>query len=116
METAKRVFVLEDNPERLEFFRSFSPGCVTAMSYDDAVGALAGSRFDEVWLDYDIVGTKNGCDVAYWMATQLSRTSWPGLVLVHSWNVRGSLAIIQTLRHFGMPVEQRRYPPTTEYT
>lgn len=107
-----RVLVLEDNPERLDFFRHFFPGCVTATSYPEAVSALAGPRFDEIWLDHDIGGTENGADVAFWMATKLPRANWPDRVVVHSWSVPGSLAITQTLRRIGMPVEQRKYPPT----
>ena len=105
-----RVFVLEDNPERLEFFRNFSPGCVTATSYAEAVSALEGPRFDVAWLDHDIGGTENGSDVAFWMA-QMPRAKWPDKVFVHSWSVPGSLAIFMTLQRAGFEVEQRKYPP-----
>ena len=105
-----RVFVLEDNPERLEFFWASFPGCVTASSYAEAVIALEGPRFDIAWLDHDIGGTENGAGVAFWM-TRMPRDKWPATVFVQSWSVPGSLAIFMTLKRAGFAVEQRKYPP-----
>ena len=107
---AMRVFVLEDNPGRLDFFRKLFPGCVTAINYPEAVAALEGTRFDLVYLDHDIPGSENGADVAFWM-TRMPREKWPDKVIVHSSNVRGSLAIFFTLRRAGFAVEQQMYPP-----
>ena len=71
-----RVLVLEDNPERQQVFRKVFPDCVLVSGYADAVAALAGPQFDEVWLDFDIAGFGyNGADVAFFMAQQ-PRDRW----------------------------------------
>ena len=106
-----RVFVLEDNPQRLELFRKTFPDCVTAVSYPEAIAALEGPRFDLIYLDHDIPGSENGADVAFWM-TRMPREKWPDKVIVHSWSVRGSLAIYVTLKRVGFEVVQERYPPS----
>jgi hypothetical protein len=107
-----RRFVLEDDPSRLAHFRALFPGCVTAETYRGAVAALRGERFDEVYLDHDIPGDKNGCDVAYWMTTKLARRRRPRVVVVHSLNRAGAMAIRLTLEGAGFTVASRPYSPT----
>ena len=106
-----RVLILEDNPERQEVFRHLFQGCVVVSNYVEAVSALHGPRYDEVWLDFDIEFGHNGADVAFDMA-RMPVEKWPGRVIVHSSNRAGSLAIYMTLKRVGMTVEQRPYPPT----
>ena len=104
-----RVLVVEDNPERRVAFREHYPGCVVAANYAQALVALDGV-YDLVFLDHDIDLGHNGADVAFHMVG-LARELRPHLVVVHSSNRAGSLAIFQTLKRVGFNVEQRPYPP-----
>ena len=105
-----RILVLEDNLERHQVFRQRFPDCLLVSTYADAVAALAGPPFDEVWLDFDIEFGHNGADVAFFLAQQ-PRDRWPARVIVHSSNLAGSVAIYTTLKRAGLAVERRPFPP-----
>src|SRR6266545_5541907 len=104
------TLVVDDSPERLEFFRERLPGCMVATSYDEAVAALGRRRFRTVFLDCDILGSRSGADIAYWMTRRLARARRPR-VIVQSTNGRGALAIEVTLRSAGFDVEAQPFPP-----
>ena len=103
------VLVVEDNLERQAAFREHYVGCVIAANYAQALLALDGT-YDLVFLDHDIDFEHNGADVAFHMV-HMAHLQRPSLVVVHSSNHAGSLAIFQTLKRVGFNVEQRPYPP-----
>lgn len=104
------VLVLEDHPDRQAWFARAHPGCVIVADAAAAVAALSGPRFDRVYLDFDIVGPQNGCDVAWWMRS-LPLDRRPALVVVHSSNSRGALGIRNTLAGVGFTVVASPFPP-----
>jgi hypothetical protein len=106
-----RRLILDDSTERLEVFGSRFPGCVLVSTYEEAIQAMNGERFDEVWLDHDLGTLRNGCDVAYWMATELPPIKLPGRVIVHSWNPAGARAIATTLQPVGINAEISPFNP-----
>ena len=99
-----RRLVLDDSMERLCVFAAKLHGCCCVSTYEAAIKAFKGDRFDEVYLDHDLGTSKNGCDVAYWMTQYLPKHKRPGLVVVHSWNMAGAAAIRQTLELYGFNV------------
>lgn len=107
------TFVLEDHPDRQAWFRSQFPDALIVDRYTEAVAAMSGQRFDEVWLDFDIAGTgHNGSDVAWFMAHTLPVEMRPATVYVHSSNNAGARAIMQTLERSGMRLVREAWPPT----
>ena len=107
-----RRLVLEDTPERQQAFRLRLPGCMVVSTYSQAVAALSLLRFGEVYLDFDIEFGHNGADVASYMVRQMPVWRRPALVVVHSSNRGGGMAIQQILR-WGLfsQVERRPFPP-----
>jgi len=106
----RRVLVVENDPDRLAVLRRRfrSARLTVATGYSDAIKALRACRFDVVLLDHDLGGSRNGCDVAFWMR-RLPVARRPVRVLVHSSSVRGALAIATTLKWVGVRVEVRHY-------
>ncbi len=105
----RTTLVVDDSPERLEFFRERLSGCAVATSYDEALAALDRRRFVTVFLDFDLLGSRSGADIAYWMARQLCARR--PRVVVQSTNARGALSIEVTLRNAGFEVEAQPFPP-----
>lgn len=96
-----RVLFLDDDRERHRIFRQNAIGhdLVQAWSYEDALAALAGERFDQVFLDHDLSdqaamgtpgpGEKTGLDAAVLLAA-LPDDRRPQLVVIHSYNPAGA--------------------------
>ncbi len=112
MRTGRRlpqVLVVDDSPERLAAFRrQFGPAATYVTSYAAAVETLTASTFDEVWLDFDLGGRKNGTNLAFWLR-RLPQQRRPRVV-IHSENPAGALAMFLTLRS-GFRVEMCQPPP-----
>jgi hypothetical protein len=108
------TLVLEDRPERQAYFLQYIPDAVIVATYEAAVAAMTASRFEVVYMDYDIAGSGyNGSDVAWWMVHTLPKEDRPGRVFVHSSNNAGARAIMNTLeKDPDIRVKQRPYPPT----
>ena len=97
-----KILVLEDSPWRVEVFKEYWPECVVVDTYKAAVKEMKSQVFDMIWLDHDIIGNKNGCDVAYWIAHALPKSKRPKQIYVHSWSRNGAAAIRQTLNEGGL--------------
>ena len=107
-----RVLVVDDDPERREYFRRRFRSAVLATNYAEAVNALAGERFDLVLLDHDLRDrARNGQDIAFWMR-RLPQRRRPK-VIIHSTNTRGSFAILVQLKSAGFEVESVPFIPTS---
>jgi len=103
------ALVVDDSPERLAAFRQqFGSAATYVTSYTAAVGALTATRFDQVWLDFDLGGAKNGADVAFSLR-RLPRQRRPR-VFIHSENASGAYSMLTTLRG-RFQVEMRQPPP-----
>jgi len=60
------ILIVEDSSDRSSVFLDcFKDNCLIVATYKGAVAALKKQAFDEIWLDHDIIGNKNGCDVAF---------------------------------------------------
>lgn len=113
-----RVLFLDDDPDRHATFARNAAGCelVQVWTYAQLVDALAGPRFDQVFLDhdlYDFVGgvpaalgtqmpadAKTGLDAAVYVAT-LPEDRRPAAVYIHSWNPHGAWSMHQVLSGAG---------------
>lgn len=116
-----RVLFLDDDPERQTRFRMNAIGCdlVQVWNYEEAAVALAGDRFDQVFLDHDLSerqavwpaldggdepyghGERTGLDVAQLVAA-LPDEKRPSLVIIHSYNPDGARRMHQVLADAGM--------------
>jgi hypothetical protein len=104
----RRILVVDDAPERLAAFRRrFGSAATYVNSYTDAVESLTTGAFEEVWLDFDLGGRKNGADLAFWLR-RLARRRHPK-VFIHSENAAGALSMLLTLR--GRLQVEMRQPP-----
>jgi CheY-like chemotaxis protein len=81
-----RVLVVEDNPERILWFREKLPRATLVRHPLLAIDALRARPFDVVMLDADLPCPQNltGVDVA----KCLVRSRFRGRVLIHSYNQR----------------------------
>lgn len=96
-----RILFLDDNEERHKRFRYNSIGCdVTHVySYAEALAALSGDRFDQVFLDHDLSEVascgmagpdeKTGYHVACIVA-EMPEEKRPELAVIHSFNTAGA--------------------------
>lgn len=96
-ETAK-VFVLEDSPERIAWFRQRIPQAIVASNAEQALALLDEETFDVCFLDHDL----NFSDVAFAdarpgsgkrVAHYLAQQRFPGIVVIHSVNEAGARAM-----------------------
>ena len=96
-ETAK-VFVLEDSPERVAWFRQRVPQATFASNAEQALAILDDQKFDVCFLDHDL----NFSDVAFpdtrpgsgqRVAHYLAQERFSGIVVIHSVNEAGARAM-----------------------
>src|SRR3990172_9753181 len=108
-----RVLVVDDDPERREYFRRRFRSAVLATNYAEDVRALAGERFDLVLLDHDLRDrARNGQDIADFMTRRLPRRCRPKVV-IHRTNTRGAYAMLVALRSTGFEVESVPFIPNS---
>jgi hypothetical protein len=94
-----RCLVIEDSENRLQWFTDNVPGCVTAVSPQEAVMVIdTNPRFDIVFLDHD-AGNQVFVDPtdpdflskSFWRAAQRLRSiDYDGYVIIHSHNPVGA--------------------------
>ncbi len=96
-ETAK-VFVLEDSPERIAWFRQRIPQAVLASNAEQALALLDDQTFDVCFLDHDLnfsdatfadARPGSGQRVAHYLAKE----HFSGIVVIHSVNEAGARAM-----------------------
>lgn len=96
-ETAK-VFVLEDSPERVAWFRQRLPQATFASNAEQALALLEDQKFDVCFLDHDL----NCSDVAFpdtrpgsgqRVVHYLAQERFSGIVVIHSVNEAGARAM-----------------------
>jgi Cyclic-phosphate processing Receiver domain len=97
------VFILEDDLQRLAWFRQRIPHAVVAKTSDHALEILKNHRFDTVFLDHDLSEIDaynpnrlhgNGKEVARFLAW----SKFPGRVIIHSVNELGAAVMKSYLK------------------
>lgn len=82
------VLVLEDTPERIDWFKQRLPHAVYASTAEAAIAALKSQQFRAIFLDHDLhwmhadnsIVKGTGKEVAMY----LKQISFPGIVVIHS--------------------------------
>ena len=101
-----RVFVLDDDMERINWFKENWENVYYAHDPIEAEKMLRENDYDVVWLDHDLAGPDkpyqrgpqgNGIDLAKIMAKDRLYISTP--IIVHSLNYYGAENILMTLRN-----------------
>lgn len=116
-----RILVLDDIETRHEvigkMLKRRGHEVVHVYTYDDAVNALQGERFDEMFLDHDLecyvpsmYGSREltGTEVARSVAC-LPKEKQPTRVTVHSWNDAGAKRMRSILQEQGIHVDLRPF-------
>ena len=102
------VLVVEDNPERISWFKKHLPAdTVYAMSPSKAENVIGAHRFDVVFLDHDAIpefverSDPHYLDKTFYnVATMLARQGYDGQVVIHSHNPVGARRLEHVLaRH-----------------
>jgi len=84
-----RVLVLDDNADRLQWFRDRLPtvDCVEASDHAIAAISIADPPYDVIFLDHDLGKIDTGMEVA----SHLASSGYMGdSVVIHSWNPDGA--------------------------
>lgn len=93
------VLVVEDNEERIAYFREKLAGMnvTVCMTPQKALNVLGVHRFDVIFLDHDAVPSyidkydPDHDDKTFFRVAQLlAKTNYEGDVIIHSWNVIGA--------------------------
>jgi len=115
-----RVLVLDDDATRHMHFRAQLIGHIVThvMNYDEAVAALASTRFDLAFLDHDLSdmaaagmpreGERTGTHVAEFIAA-MAPESRPIRVAVHSFNPDGARRMVNILANAGVRVSREPF-------
>jgi len=82
------VLVLEDTPERIEWFKERLPAATYVTTADAAITALKSNQYRAVFLDHDLhwmhadnsIVKGTGKEVALY----LKETAFPGIIVIHS--------------------------------
>jgi hypothetical protein len=99
-----RILFLDDDDDRHNRFRGHVEPAHTVVSVHtvkEAIEALKGERFDQVWLDHDldltyivdgvaIAPEETGKDVAHYISLHMERDKMPFVVVIHSVNPGGA--------------------------
>jgi len=93
-----KIYIVEDAPERIEWFKKTFTDC--ELSIIDDVGKacedLSSNRYDLIFLDRDLGHTKEtGEDVAWHMYN--NKLAEDSLIVVHTMNTRGQRVIMRYL-------------------
>jgi hypothetical protein len=99
----ERFLILDDSEERINSFKARFQGHHDLVLVCDALRALAGDRFDAVYLDHDLgSGCPEGDEVAKYIANVLPENKRPTIVIVHSHNFAASERMINRLKDVGI--------------
>lgn len=110
-----KTLIVDDDPKRIEWFRSIYPDTKFAMTAFDGIELLTKEQFDVVSLDHDLEFHHyktamddvhdhqnchdGGCDIARAMAkSNIRHTS----ITIHSWNRAATRAMARILHEAGI--------------
>jgi hypothetical protein len=97
MSTKNSVLFLDDDPIRLDRFKSLMPYAVQVSTADEAMEALTEDSYDVIFLDHDLGGEifvdsdvhNTGATVALWLSDNLTYIQHKSLIVIHSFNPVG---------------------------
>lgn len=116
-----RVFVLDDDVRRHEWFQRRFPGDLlhVAESVGDALELLSSEYYDAIFLDHDLLpehyyatehdDERTGFAVARWLAENPQFQS-ASTITVHTRNADGAMRMVELLRHAGRQAEYVPFP------
>jgi len=107
-----RIFLLEDDERRCEWFQKRFKGDTLDISCDieEAKQLLESNTYDSIFLDHDLMPEHYGSDTpddehtGYAIAAFLSSRpdlQRPATIMVHSFNAEGALRMVEELRRAG---------------
>lgn len=85
-----KIFILEDDPERIKWFKNIFSDCILTITDQvyDAIDLLREEKYDIIFLDRDLGHPElNGEDVAWAMKEE--RMALNSCIVVHTVNPRG---------------------------
>ena len=98
-----KIFVLDDMPIRIKWFRKHWPDMDHADNPPDAIEFLRNNKYEMIFLDNDLGGAPyvrgergDGIDLAIMMAKEKIQTATP--IIVHSLNFDGAHNIVAALK------------------
>lgn len=120
-----RVFLLDDDPRRHEWFQARFKGDTIDIALDvpAALELLTSNSYDAIFLDHDLHpehynslttdDERTGYAIASWLAerAELQRAS---TILVHTRNADGAMRMVEELRRAGRSVEFVPFPLLAE--
>lgn len=108
-----KVFVLEDNEERIKWFRSHYPSAMVYTTAAEAIKWLTVSKssveWDLIFLDHDLGGTSyadsnsplHGMEVVRWIEQNHPKAK---RIIIHSLNYPAAIEMEKRLHEAGYPV------------
>lgn len=103
-----KILFLDDNNDRIEFFRKFNPDAHIAIQANDCMQLLKERTYDLLCLDHDLgervfVNSNNincGMEVVRFLETQwnISKNTF---IIVHSWNFEAAKEMVYRLTRLG---------------
>jgi CheY-like chemotaxis protein len=95
-----KIFVLEDNSYRINFFIERFSDCevIVTENAKSAVEYLQEDIFNYVFLDHDL-GENDGCglDVVEYLANNPQNVNNMSVIIIHSWNIPATEKMITIL-------------------
>lgn len=113
MQYTKRILVVEDDIQRIRWFRDNLPADAEVHYIDIAtrgVEFVKKNKYDMVFLDHDLGNIQGMDNTGYTVAKALSKTGNTSTeVVIHSWNPIGARQMVECLRSngFNKVVESR---------
>jgi CheY-like chemotaxis protein len=113
MQHTKRILVVEDDIQRIHWFRENLPADAEVHYIDIAtrgVEFVNRNKYDMIFLDHDLGNIKGMDNTGYTVAKALSKTGNTSTeVVIHSWNPIGARQMAECLRSngFNKVVESR---------
>lgn len=115
----KRFLFLDDNVDRHVAFDMMTIGCDVkhVWTSDECISALSGDPpYDCVFLDHDLGGKYfvteekgSGSEVASFIGSDLERSSYPKMIVIHSWNPDGAIRMQRYISSTGIPCNRIRF-------
>ncbi len=102
-----KIFVLEDDPERISWFKKTFDDCEISFTKDtsEARKKLKNNKYDLIFLDRDLSNPyRNGEDVAWEMARY--KLAQDTTIIIHTENARGQRVMKKYLEKYHNNVHQ----------
>ena len=115
----KRILFLDDDKARHEHFDKLAKGADVMHVWTawDCIDVLRDNpKFDAVFLDHDLADFNthgddpgDGMDVAKFINLALSHDKIPDMIIIHSWNVPGAIAMEKEIKRLTPNVKRVQF-------